>query len=103
MLKSSVRKELADAIRSVHAGRRHIPAEIAAEIAEHVSDVALTEREIEVLRRVALGNANKQVAAQLMISEETVKAHMKNVLDKLGAHDRTHAVTIAVKRGFLTI
>lgn len=99
LLKSTLRKELLETIRAVHAGRRRIPAEIAMDIAEHAADDALTEREIEVLRRVALGNANKQIAAQLAISEETVKAHMKNILAKLSANDRTHAVTIALNRG----
>lgn len=101
LLKSMLRKELLETIRAVHAGRRHIPAEIAAAIAEHVSDDALTAREIEVLRNVAAGNANKRVAAELGISEETVKAHMKSILAKLDARDRTHAVGIAVKRGII--
>ena len=103
LLKTMVRKELAGAIRSVHAGKRHIPAEIAAELAAHVADDALSPREIEVLRLVALGNSNKQIAAQLAIVDETVKAHMTNILSKLGANDRTHAVTIATTRGFLGV
>ena len=103
LLKNMVRKELIDTIRTVHAGKKRIPAEIAVEIAEHHSDDALTEREIEVLRSVAEGNANKSVAQLLHVSEETVKAHMKNILSKLGANDRTHAVTIAVKRGIIEI
>ena len=103
LLKTMVRKELAGAIRSVHAGKRHIPAEIAAELAAHVADDALSQREIEVLRLVAMGNSNKQIAAQLMIVEETVKAHISNILSKLGANDRTHAVTIATTRGFLGV
>jgi len=101
LLKSMVRKELAGTIRSVHAGKRHIPAEIAAELAAHVADDALSLREIEVLRLVAMGNSNKQIASQLTIVEETVKAHISNILSKLGANDRTHAVTIATTRGFL--
>jgi DNA-binding NarL/FixJ family response regulator len=103
LLKSMVRRELADTIRLVHAGKRHIPAEIAAELAAHVADDALSPREIEVLRLVALGNSNKQIAAQLAIVDETVKAHMTNILSKLGANDRTHAVTIATARGFLGV
>ena len=103
MLKNMVRKELIDTIRTVHAGKKRIPAEIAVEIAQHHSDDALTEREIEVLREVAAGNANKMVGQRLNISEETVKAHMKSILSKLGANDRTHAVTIAVKRGIIEI
>jgi DNA-binding NarL/FixJ family response regulator len=103
LLKSMLRRELVDTIRSVHAGRRRIPAEIAAGIAEHASDDALTLREIEVLRQVADGNGNKRIAQLLTISEETVKAHMKNILAKLDANDRTHAVTIAVRRGIIDL
>lgn len=103
LLKSMVRKELVETIRSVHDGRKRIPPEIAMEIAEHHADDALTEREIEVLRQVAAGNANKIVADHLAISEETVKAHMRSILSKLGANDRTHAVTIALKRGIIDI
>jgi DNA-binding NarL/FixJ family response regulator len=98
-----VRKELIDTIRTVHAGKKRIPAEIAVGIAEHHSDDALTEREIQVLRGVAAGNANKRVAQLLNVSEETIKAHMKSILSKLGANDRTHAVTIALKRGIIEI
>ena len=103
LLKSMVRKELIDTIRAVHAGKKRIPVEIAVEMAQHHSDDALTEREIEVLREVAAGNANKMVAQLLNISEETVKAHMRSILSKLAANDRTHAVTIAVKRGIIEI
>ena len=103
LLKSMVRKELIDTIRMVHAGKKRIPAEVAVEMAEHHSDDALTVREIEVLRGVAAGNANKMVAQLLNISEETVKAHMKSILSKLGANDRTHAVTIALRRGIIEI
>jgi DNA-binding NarL/FixJ family response regulator len=103
LLKSMVRKELADTIRLVHAGKRYIPAEIAAELAAHVADDTLSPREIEVLRLVAMGSSNKQIAGQLAIVEETVKAHISNILSKLGANDRTHAVTIATTRGFLGV
>ncbi len=101
LLKNMLRKELLDTIRSVHAGKRRIPPEIAAELADHVTDDTLTDREIEVLRRVATGTSNKIIASQLTVSEATVKGHMKSILSKLGANDRTHAVTIAMKRGFL--
>jgi DNA-binding NarL/FixJ family response regulator len=103
LLKSMLRKDLLDTIRAVYAGKRRIPPEIAAEIAEHHTDDALTEREIEVLRLVAAGKANKIVAAELAISEETVKAHMRNILGKLAANDCTHAVTIALKSGIINI
>lgn len=101
LLKSMLRKELLDTIRAVNAGKRYIPPEIAAELADHVTDDALSEREIEVLRRVATGHSNKITADQLNVSEATVKGHMKSILSKLGANDRTHAVTIAMKRGYL--
>lgn len=103
LLKSMVRKELTETIRSVHAGRKRIPPEIAITMAEHHGDDALTEREIEVLRQVAAGNANKMIADNFSISEQTVKAHMRSILSKLGANDRTHAVTIALKRGIIEI
>lgn len=103
LLKSLVGKELPDTIRAVHAGKRRVPPEVAAEIAEHVADDALTVREIEVLRRVAAGKSNKLIAAELAISEGTVKTHMKSILPKLDASDRTHAVTIALKRGILDL
>jgi DNA-binding NarL/FixJ family response regulator len=101
LLKNMLRKELLDTIRAVNAGRRRIPPEIAAELAEHVTDDALTDREVEVLRRVAMGTSNKIIASQLTVSEATIKGHMKSILSKLGANDRTHAVTIAMKRGFI--
>ncbi len=101
LLKSMMRKELLETIRIVHAGRRRIPPEIAAELADHVTEDALSDREVDVLRRVATGNSNKIIASQLNVSEATVKGHMKSILSKLGANDRTHAVTIAMKRGFL--
>jgi DNA-binding NarL/FixJ family response regulator len=103
LLKSALRTELLNAIREVHNGRRHVQPAIANEIAQHVGEVALSERELQVLRRVAAGNSNKQVAAQLGISEDTAKAHMKNILSKLHANDRTHAVTIALRRGIIDI
>lgn len=103
LLKSQIRTELLETIRKVHFGGRSIPAEIAADLAAHFSDDSLSEREIQVLRSVALGNSNKRVAAELNITEETVKAHMKNVLSKLNANDRTHAVTIALRRGILEL
>jgi DNA-binding NarL/FixJ family response regulator len=103
LLKSMLRKELVETIRTVHGGRKKIAPEIAAELAEHHADDALTEREIDVLQQVASGNANKIVADHLNISEETVKAHMRKILSKLGANDRTHAVAIAVKRGIIEI
>ena len=103
LLKSMLRKELVETIRTVHAGRRRIPPEIAAELAEHVTDDALTAREVEILKRAAGGSANKAIASQLGISEDTVKSHMKNVLAKLDAKDRTHAVTIALKRGIIEL
>lgn len=103
LLKSMLRKELLETIRVVHSGKRRVPPEIAMEIAEHAADDALTEREIAVLKRVAVGSANKQIAVTLGISEETVKAHMKSILAKLSANDRTHAVTIALNRGIIDV
>src|SRR5262245_14956549 len=103
LLKNLVRKELIETIRIVHAGKRRIPPEIATEIAEHVADDVLTEREVEVLCAVAEGKSNKAIAAELDITEETVKTHMKSILPKLNAQDRTHAVMIALKRGILDL
>jgi two-component system, NarL family, response regulator len=103
LLKNMLRKELPEAIRSVHAGRLRIPGEIATAMAEHMADDPLTEREVEVLRCVAAGNPNKEVAAQLSIAEETVKAHVSRILSKLRANDRTHAVVIGVKRGIIDV
>lgn len=103
LLKSALRRELLDAIRAVHSGKRWIPPEIATQIAEHVGDTALSSRELEVLRRVAAGKSNKRIAAELQISENTVNTHMKSILPKLGASDRTHAVVVALKRGILDI
>jgi DNA-binding NarL/FixJ family response regulator len=103
LLKSLIRSDLLCAVRSVHAGQRSIPRQVADELAGHVGDETLSERELEVLRQVAAGNSNRRVALALGISEETVKAHMKNILSKLGANDRTHAVTIALKRGIIDV
>ena len=103
LLKSMLRTDLIDTIRSIHAGHRRIPPEIATEMAEHAADDSLTDREIEVLRYVSAGNSNKIIAAQLNLSEHTVKGHLKNILSKLGASDRTQAVTIALRRGFLQV
>ena len=103
LLKSALRRDLLDTIRAVHAGRRRIPPEVATQLAEHAADDPLTSREIDVLRLIAAGKANKLVASELAITEETVKGHVKNILSKLGANDRTHAVTIALKRGIIEI
>lgn len=103
LLKSSLRKELLDTIRAIHAGRRHVPPEIAQQIAYHAADDQLSVREIGILQLVAAGNANKQIAWQLSISEDTVKAHLKSIFSKLDVGDRTHAVTIAAKRGILEL
>jgi DNA-binding NarL/FixJ family response regulator len=103
MLKSTPPAELVDAIRQVHAGKKRVPPEIAAQLAEHFADDALTEREIEVLQRVAGGNRNRDIAELLFISEETVKVHIKHIMDKLGASDRTQAVAIAVRRGIIQL
>jgi DNA-binding NarL/FixJ family response regulator len=103
ILKSMPMEELLGVIRSVHAGRRHIPPEVAARLAEHMGDEDLTARELEVLRLIREGYRNKQIADQLAISENTVNFHIKNLMDKLRANDRTHAVTIALRRGLLQI
>ena len=103
LLKGLLRKELLETIRLVHAGQRRMPSEVAAELAEHATDDALSSREIEVLRLVSSGNANKEIAVRLSISEETVKGHVKNILAKLDANDRTHAVTIGLKRGIIDL
>lgn len=103
LLKSTVRKDLLDTVRAIHAGRRHIPAEIAQEIAFHASDEALSEREIGVLGHVAAGKANKEIAWLLSISEDTVKAHMRSIFAKLDVNDRTQAVTAALRRGIIDL
>jgi two-component system, NarL family, response regulator len=92
---------LVDVIRAVHSGHKRIPPEIAAELAEHAGEEDLSARELEVLGLIARGNANKEIAARLSITEETVKSHVRRILDKLTANDRTHAVTIALKRGII--
>src|SRR5580700_9819609 len=103
LLKSLLRRELLETIRAVHAGQKRIPAELAAQVADHLADDSLTSREIDVLRLIAAGNANKIVADKLSITEETVKGHVKSILSKLGANDRTHAVTIGLKRGIIEL
>jgi DNA-binding NarL/FixJ family response regulator len=103
VLKSMPKNELLAVVRSVHAGRRHIPPEVAVRLAEHMGEEDLTARELEVLRLIRDGYRNKQIADQLAIAETTVNFHIKNLVDKLGANDRTHAVTIALRRGLLQI
>jgi len=103
LLKSMLKDELTETIRVVHSGRRRVPPAIAAEIAEHLSDEPLSDRELEILLRVAHGRTNKEIARELAISTGTVNAHMKNILLKLHAHDRTQAVTVALKRGIIEI
>jgi DNA-binding NarL/FixJ family response regulator len=103
MLKSMPPKDLVEVIRQVHAGKKRVPAELAAQLAEHLCDEALTEREVDVLRHVAGGNRNRDIAEQLFISEETVKVHVKHIMEKLGASDRTQAVAIAVRRGIIQL
>lgn len=101
LLKSSPPKALMETIRQVHGGKKHIPPEIASQLAEHISDEALTTREVEVLQRIAGGNRNKDIATALFISEETVKVHIKHIMEKLGANDRTEAVAIGIRRGII--
>lgn len=103
MLKGNVRTELLDAIRTVNAGHKRIPPEIASELAEHAADDQLSSRELDVLRLIGEGNANKQIADKLSIGETTVKNHVSNILSKLGANDRAHAVTIALQRGIIEL
>ena len=103
LLKSMPNDEILAVIRSVHAGRRHVPADVAARLAEHLGDEDLTMRELEVLRLIRDGHRNKQIADDLGIAETTVNFHIKNLVDKLGANDRTHAVTIAIRRGLLEV
>ena len=103
LLKSMPPSELVDVIRQVHAGKKSVPAEVAAHLAEHMSDEDLTAREVEVLRQVAGGNRNRDIAELLFISEETVKVHLKHIMDKLGAKDRTQAIAIAVRRGIIQL
>ncbi len=103
LLKGNVRTELLEAIRAVHAGHKRIPPEVAAELAEHAADDQLSSREIDVLRLIGEGNANKQIADRLSIGETTVKNHVSNILSKLSANDRAHAVTIALQRGIIEL
>jgi DNA-binding NarL/FixJ family response regulator len=103
ILKGQVHRELLETIRAVHAGQKRIPPEIASELAQHLADDDLTPREIDVLRLIAAGNANKQIADQLSIGEATVKSHVTNILSKLGANDRAHAITIGLKRGIIRL
>ena|ERR1700733_6520719 len=103
LLKNMLRKELLDTIRIVASGRRRVPPEIAKELGEHIIDEQLSEREIEVLKLIAAGTSNKIIAVRLSLAETTVKTHVQNILLKLGANDRTHAVTIALKRGYMEL
>jgi len=103
VLKGHVHRELLETIRAVHSGQKKIPPDIAAELAEHAADDELTSREIDVLRLIAAGNSNKLIADQLSIGEATVKSHVTNILSKLGANDRVHAVTIGLKRGIIEL
>jgi len=103
LLKNMPPSELLDVIRQVHAGKKRIPPEIASQLLEHMSDEGLTEREIEVLREVAGGNRNREIAERLFISEETVKVHIKHIMEKLGAADRTQAVAIGIRRGIIQL
>jgi DNA-binding NarL/FixJ family response regulator len=101
ILKSMPPKELVEVIRQVHVGRKRIPPQLAAQLAEHMSDEALTAREVEVLRQIAEGNRNRDIGEKLFITEETVKVHIKHIMEKLGASDRTQAVAIAIRRGII--
>jgi DNA-binding NarL/FixJ family response regulator len=103
LLKTLVHKELAETIRTVHAGRKTFSPEVSFELAEHMADDALTPAEVEVLRLIAAGNGNRQVADRLGIAEDTVKGRVRSILSKLGANDRTHAVMIALKRGIIQL
>jgi DNA-binding NarL/FixJ family response regulator len=103
LLKDMLRSELTNTIRLIHAGGRRIPPDIAQQMVEHSAEDALSERELDVLRVVARGRSNKIIAAELAISEHTVKNHLKSILSKLNADDRTHAVTIAIKRGYIEL
>jgi DNA-binding NarL/FixJ family response regulator len=103
LLKNMPPSELVQVIRQVHAGKKRVPPEVAAQLAEHMSDEALTAREIEVLQQVASGNRNRDIGERLFISEETVKVHIKHIMDKLGAKDRTQAIAIAVRRGIIQL
>jgi DNA-binding NarL/FixJ family response regulator len=101
MLKTMPRRQLVEMIRKAHAGKKHIPPEIAAHLAEHMADESLSKREVDVLQKIAGGNRNSDIAALLFISEETVKGHVKHIMEKLGANDRTEAVAIGIRRGII--
>jgi DNA-binding NarL/FixJ family response regulator len=103
LLKSMPNEQILSVIRAVHAGRKHVPAEVAARLAEHLGEESLTARELDVLRLIRDGHRNKQIAGELGIAETTVNFHIKNLVDKLGANDRTHAVTIAIRRGLMHV
>ena len=103
LLKNMPPTELLDVIRQVHAGKKRVPPEIASQLLEHMSDEVLTDREIEVLKEVACGNRNREIAERLFISEETVKVHIKHIMEKLGASDRTQAVSIGLRRGIIQL
>ncbi len=103
VVKAHVHRELMDAIRSVHAGHKRIPPEIATKLAEHAAEDELSSREVDVVRLIAAGNPNKEIASKLCIGETTVKSHISNIFSKLGANDRTHAVTIGIRRGIIEL
>src|SRR5580704_8376458 len=103
MLKNMAPRDLVDVIRQVHAGKKRVPPEVASQLAEHLSDESLTSREVDVLRQISGGNRNRDIAEKLYISEETVKVHVKHIMEKLGASDRTQAVAIAVRRGIIQL
>jgi DNA-binding NarL/FixJ family response regulator len=103
LLKGNVHTDLLETIRAVHAGQKRVPPEVATELAMHTAEDQLTARELEILKLIAQGNANKEIAAQLSVREDTVKSHVGNILEKLGANDRTHAVTIGLKRGIIDL
>ena len=103
LLKSSLRRELIDTIRSVHGGKRYVLPKVAQEIALHAAEETLTAREISILERVAVGSANKLIAYEMSLSEDTVKSHLRSIYSKLGVNDRTQAVTVALRRGFIAL
>jgi DNA-binding NarL/FixJ family response regulator len=103
MLKTMPRRQLVETIRRVHAGKKHIPPEIASHLAEHMGEESLSKREVDVLQKIAGGNRNGDIAALLFISEETVKGHVKHIMEKLGASDRTEAVAIGIRRGIIQL
>jgi DNA-binding NarL/FixJ family response regulator len=103
LLKNMPPRELVESIRQVHLGKKRVPAQVAAQLAEHLSDESLTQREVDVLRQIAGGNRNRDIAGKLFISEETVKVHIRHIMEKLGASDRTQAVAIAVRRGIVQL